>query len=118
MIKEFFKNLFRKKTKIDRLARYKNNLILEKDGLERAMRERNSKRETKIALLTNAAQNDYEKTNKRIKELELQIAKAIRDIDSEQTYVNEVANGEKVEHQKYLEEEKERKTYKGGVDNE
>lgn len=97
-MKEFFKNLFRKKTKIDKLARRKKNLVLERDKLLRDMRNRNSKRETKIDILTNAGQTDFENTNKKVDELNLLIDKARRDIDSEQTYVNEVADREKQEY--------------------
>ena len=92
--------LLKKKTKIDKLARNKKELVLKRDKIQRDMRNRNSKRETKIAVLENASQTDYENTQKIVVELNRQIDKAIRDIDSEQIYVNEVANGEKKEYLK------------------
>lgn len=104
------KKLLRKETKIDKLARRKRELVLLRDKLERDMRNRNSKRETKIAILENASQTDYENTNKKIVELNRQIDKSIRDIDSEQLYVNEVADGEKQEHIKAVKEEMSKKT--------
>lgn len=97
MIRKIFKNLFSKETKIDKLARRKKNLVLERDKALRDMRNRNSKRETKIAVLENQSVTDYENTNKKVIELNRQIDKAIRDIQSEQIYVNEVADGEKKE---------------------
>ena len=110
--------LFRKETKIDKLARKKKELVLERDKAERDMRNRNSKRETKIAVLENASQTDYENTQKKIVELNRQIDKAIRDIDSEQTYVNEVANGEKEAYITAQKEKEARKTFKGARVNE
>lgn len=90
--------LFNKENKIDKLAREKKELVLKRDKLERDMHNRNSKRETKIAILENAGQTDFENTNKKIVELNRQIEKKVRAIDSEQIYVNEVANAEKKEH--------------------
>lgn len=90
----------RNETKIDKLARHKKELVLKRDKLQRDMRSRNSKRETKIAILENAGQTDYENTQKKVIEINRQIDKAIRDIESEQIYVNEVANGEKKEYLK------------------
>ena len=107
-------SLFRRKTKIDKLARKKKELVLLRDKLQRDMRNRNSKRETRITILENASQTDYENTQKRVVELNRKIDKAIRDIDSEQIYVNEVANDEKKTYLEAIEEEKAKKTYKGG----
>ena len=90
--------LFRKENKIDELSREKRELVLKRDKLKRDMHNRNSKRETKIAILENAGQTDFENTNKKIVELDRQIEKVVRAIDSEQIYVNEVANNEKKEH--------------------
>lgn len=90
--------LFNRENKIDKLAREKKDLVLKRDKLERDMHNRNSKRETKIAILENAGQTDFENTNKKIVELNRQIEKKVRAIDSEQIYVNEVANAEKKEH--------------------
>lgn len=97
MLVKILKKAFKKETKIDKLARRKKNLVLERDKALRDMRNRNSKRETKIAVLENQSLTDYENTNKRVIELNRQIDKAIRDIQSEQIYVNEVADGEKKE---------------------
>lgn len=89
--------LFRKESKIDKMAREKKELVLKRDKLQRDMRNRNSKRETKIAILENASQTDFENTNKKVVELNRKIEKKVRDIDSEQIYVNEVADSEKKE---------------------
>ena len=102
----WLKKIFRIKTKIDRLAEKKKELVLERDKLVRDMRSRNSKRDTKITILTNAGQTDYENTMKKVGELNLRIDKAIRDIGSEQIYVNEVADAEKQEHMKTIKDEK------------
>lgn len=105
--------LFNKENKIDKLAREKKELVLKRDKLQRDMRNRNSKRETKIAILENASQTDYENTNKKVIELNRQIEKKVRDIDSEQIYVNEVANNEKKEHLLEQKEESVKKQLKG-----
>lgn len=105
--------LFRKENKIDKLAREKRDLVLKKEKLQRDMRERNSKRETKISILENASQTDYENTNKKVVELDRQIEKKIREIDSEQIYVTEVATSEKGEYLKEKKSEIEKKTLKG-----
>jgi len=99
---KLFKRLF--ESKIDKLARKKKELTLKKEKLQRDMRARNSNRETKIAVLENAAQTDYENTNKKVVEIERQIAKVIRNIDSEQIYVNEVADKEKEVYLKDMKE--------------
>ena len=67
--------LFRKENKIDELSREKRELVLKRDKLKRDMHNRNSKRETKIAILENAGQTDFENTNKKIVELDRQIEK-------------------------------------------
>ena len=85
--------LFRKENKIDELSR--------------------EKRETKIAILENAGQTDFENTNKKIVELDRQIEKVVRAIDSEQIYVNEVANNEKKEHLQAQKDEMASKSLKG-----
>lgn len=99
---KLFKRLF--ESKIDKLARKKKELTLKKEKLQRDMRARNSNRETKIAVLENAAQTDYENTGKKVVEIERQIAKVIRNIDSEQIYVNEVADKEKEVYLKDMKE--------------
>lgn len=92
-------------SKIDKLARKKKELILKREKLLRDMRERNSKRDTKIHILENAGATDYENTNKKVIEMNRQIEKVVRDITSEQIYVNDVANAEKKEHEKELKNE-------------
>ena len=101
------------KNKIDELSREKNELVLKRDKLQRDMRNRNSKRETKIAVLENASQTDFENTNKKVVEIDRQIEKIVRAIDSEQIYVNEVANAEKKEHLQSQKEEIAKKQLKG-----
>ena len=105
--------LFKKESKIDKLAREKKELILKREKLQRDMRERNSKRETKISILENASQTDYENTNKKVVELNRKLDKKIREIDSEQIYVNEVANTEKKEYLQSQKEETAKKEMKG-----
>lgn len=105
--------LFKKENKIDELSRDKKDLVLKRDRLERDMHNRNSKRETKIAILENAGQTDFENTNKKIIELDRQIEKVIRAIDSEKIYVNEVAESEKREYLQAQKEEMARKSLKG-----
>lgn len=85
--------MFNKQNKIDELSKQKRELVLKRDKLQRDMRNRNSKRETKIAVLENASQTDFENTNKKV----------VRAIDSEQIYVTQVAEAEKRE---YLEEKR------------
>lgn len=88
------------KSRIDKLARQKKELMLKRDKLQRDMRNRNSNRETKISILENASQTDYENTNKKVIEINRKIEKVIRAIESEQIYVSEVAKSEKEEHTK------------------
>jgi hypothetical protein len=66
------------------------------------MHERNSAREHKMKKLENAAQKDYENTNKITLAIDRQLAKLVREINSEQIYVNEVADAEKKEYVKEL----------------
>lgn len=105
--------LFKKENNIDKLSREKKELVLKRDKLQRDMRNRNSKRETKIAILENAGQTDYENTNKKVVEIDRQIEKVVRAIDSEQIYVNDVANAEKEEHLLLQKNEIAKKQYKG-----
>lgn len=95
--------MFNKQNKIDELSKQKRELVLKRDKLQRDMRNRNSKRETKIAVLENASQTDFENTNKKVVELDRRIEKVVRAIDSEQIYVTQVAEAEKRE---YLEEKR------------
>lgn len=92
-----------KESKIDELAWEKRDLVLQREKLVRDMRARNSKREAKIKVLENASQTDYEETEKKVTELSRKIDRIVRNIDSEQIYVNEVANAEKSD---YLQEKK------------
>lgn len=105
--------LFKKENKIDKLSRDKKDLVLKRDKLKRDMHNRNSKRETKIAILENAGQTDFDNTNKKIVELDRQIEKVIRAIESENIYVNEVAESEKREYLQAQKEEMARKSLKG-----
>lgn len=102
-----------KQTKIDNLAKRKKNLTLLKEKLLRDMRGRNAKREAKIHLLENAGVTDYDETNKKIIELDRQIEKTVREIDSEQIYVNQVAEDEKKSYEAEQKEEQDAKTPKG-----
>ena len=80
------------------------------------MRERNSKRETKISILENASQTDYENTQKKVVKLNRKLDKLVRDINSEQIYVNEVADAERNEYLKDKKDETEKKKLKGVSD--
>lgn len=105
--------LFRKESEIDRLARKKKEIMLKRERLQREMRERNSKREVKIDVLTNASQKDYENTQKKVVNLNRKLDKLVRDMSSEQIYVNEVADAERNEYIKDKKEEVEEKKLKG-----
>lgn len=105
--------MFKKESEIDKLARKKKELMLKREKLQRDMRERNSKRETKISILENASQTDYENTNKKVIELNRQLDKIIRDMDSEKIYVNEVAQAETAEYLQSQKEEMARKQSRG-----
>ena len=105
--------MFKKESKIDKLAREKKELVLKRDKIQRDMRNRNSKRETKIAILENASLTDYENTNKKVIELNRKIEKKVRDINSEQIYVNDVADSEKKEHIQSQKDEIAKKQLKG-----
>lgn len=98
--------LFIRKTRIDKLSKRKKELVLYKERLQRDMLARNSKREAKIHLLENAAQTDYDETNKLIIEIDRQLEKTVREIDSEQIYVDQVAESEKIA---YITDQKEQK---------
>ena len=105
--------LFKKESEIDRLARKKKELMLKREKLQRDMRERNSKRETKISILENASQTDYENTQKKVVKLTRELDKVIRDMDSEKIYVNEVAQAETKEYLQSQKDEMNKKQLKG-----
>ena len=105
--------LFKKESEIDRLARKKKELMLKREKLQRDMRERNSKRETKISILENASQTDYENTQKKVVKLTRELDKIIRDMDSEKIYVNEVAQAETKEYLQSQKDEMNKKQLKG-----
>ena len=92
--------MFRRENNIDAKVKRKRELVIKRDKLQRDMRERNSKRENKITILENASLNDYENTNKKVVKINRQLEKLLRDIESEQIYVNEVATAEKEEYLK------------------
>lgn len=83
------------KSKIDKLARKKRMCALKKEQIQHEMFERNSARETKIKKLENKCFNDKVIADRKVIELDRQIDKIIRDISSEQIYVNAVAESEK-----------------------
>ena len=87
-------------SKVDKLSHQKKSLVLKRDKLDKAMKERNANRGNKIQALENAAATDYEETQKKIVELNRKIDKKIREIQSEQTYVQEVAQSETAEYLK------------------
>ena len=85
--------LFR--SKIDKLARRKRVCALKKEQILHKMFEKNSARETKIKKLENKCYNDKVVAERRALELDRQIDKIVREVTSEQIYVNEVAENEK-----------------------
>lgn len=87
------------KSRIDKLARRKRVCALKKEQIQNKMFERNSARETKIKKLENKCFSDREIAERKAIELDRQIDKIIRDINSEQIYVNEVAESEKSKYE-------------------
>lgn len=85
-------------SKIDKLARQRQSLIAKRDKAERAMRERNSKRESKSQVLMNRGMADWEKTNRYTTKINSELDKLARQIDSEKIYVQEVAQRETKEY--------------------
>lgn len=105
--------LFKKESEIDRLARKKKEIVLKREKLQRDMRERNAKRGNKIQALENASQTDYEETQKKVVKLNRKLDKLVRDMNSEQIYVNEVADAEREEYLKEQKDEAQKKMMKG-----
>ncbi len=97
------------KSKIDKLSKKRQTLIAKRDNAERAMRERNSKREAKAQALLNRGTEDWEETNRFKEKINRELDKLARDIDSEKIYVEEVASTETKE---YLADKKEREEFK------
>lgn len=91
-------------SKIDKLSRKRQAIIAKRDNAERAMRERNSKREAKSQALLNRGQEDWEKTTRFMTKLNRELDKLAREINSEQIYVQEVAYSETKEYLKDKEE--------------
>lgn len=100
------------KSKIDRLATAKTNLEHKKEMLDRRMKERNSRRETRMKVIENKSMEDFENTNRKITNTERRIAKIIREISSEQIYVSEVAQSETAQYLKALKEKENKKQLK------
>lgn len=84
--------LFR--SKIDNLASEKRQLTIKIQNTKDKMHEKNSAIETKLKKLENKAQFLKEVADKKCVEFERRIQKINRDIESEQIYVNSVANSE------------------------
>lgn len=97
------------KSKIDKLSKKRQTLIAKRDNVERAMRERNSKREAKSQALLNRGTEDWEETNRYMTKINRELDKLARDINSEKIYVEEVASTETKE---YLADKKEREEFK------
>ena len=94
------------KSKIDRLSKRKQQLIAKRDNAERAMRERNSKREAKSQALINRGVEDWEETKRFTTKINRLLDKLSRDIESERKYVEEVAENETREYNLDKEERK------------
>ena len=88
------------KSKIDKLSKRRQTLIATRDNAERAMRERNAKREAKSQALLNRGQEDWEETNRFMTKIDRELDKLAREIDSERIYVQEVASSETKEYLK------------------
>ena len=85
-------------SKIDKLSRKRQRIIAKRDNAERAMRERNSRREAKSQALLNRGTEDWEETMRYTTKLNRELDKLAREIDSERTYVEEVAQSETKEY--------------------
>lgn len=83
------------KSKIDKLASNKRSLLIKQQNIKDRMHERNSAIETKLKKLENKAQFLKEVADKQCIEIDRQLQKINRDIESEQIYVNSVADAEK-----------------------
>ena len=83
------------KSKIDKLASEKRRLKIKKQNIQDKMHEKNSAIETKLAKFENKAQNNKEIADKQCIEIDRQLQKINIDIESEQIYVNSVADAEK-----------------------
>lgn len=97
------------KSKIDRLSKKRQNIIAKRDNAERAMRERNSRREAKAQALLNRGQEDWEETTRYTTQLNRELDKLAREINSEKIYVEEVASSET---SAYLQDKKEKEDFK------
>lgn len=96
-------------SKIDKLSKRRQAIIAKRDNAERAMRERNSKREAKAQALLNRGTEDWEETMRYTTKLNRELDKLAREIDSEKIYVQEVATSESAE---YLKDKREREELK------
>lgn len=83
------------KSKIDKLASEKRHLKIKQQNIKDRMHEKNSAIETKLAKLENKTQYLKEVADKQCVEIDRQLQKINRDIESEQIYVNSVADAEK-----------------------
>ena len=83
------------KSKIDKLASNKRSLLIKQQNIKDRMHEKNSAIETKLKKLENKAQFLKEVADKQCIEIDRQLQKINRDIESEQIYVNSVADAEK-----------------------
>ncbi|MBR2385691.1 hypothetical protein IKA92_07380 [bacterium] len=96
-------------SKIDKLSKKRQAIIARRDNAERAMRERNAKREAKSQALLNRGQEDWEETNRFMTKLNRELDKLAREINSEQIYVQEVASSETKD---YLKDKAEKEAFK------
>lgn len=94
--------MFTKKTKLEQLATQKKKLVAKRKRILTTMTEANSQRGTKVQELQNASMLARNEAEKAMNDIDRLIAKIMRDIESEQTYANEIAESEK----KQYEEEK------------
>lgn len=86
------KKLF--KSKIDRYSQEKNEEEMRKQRILDRMHEKNSAIETKLKKWENKAQDNKKVADRKIKECERRIDKLVRAIQSEQIYVNSIADNE------------------------
>lgn len=97
------------KSKIDKLSKKRQTLIAKRDNAERAMRERNSKREAKSQALLNRGTEDFEETMRYTTKINRELAKLAREIQSERIYVEEVASSETTD---YLKDKQDQEKFK------
>lgn len=87
-------------SRIDKLSKEKRKIAFKIEQVNYKKNERNAKRGNKIQILENKCFKDSQEAERKIVELNRQLDKLVRDINSEKIYVNEVAKGEQEVYEK------------------